>query len=121
MLNTTQQTKEKTSPVTPFDKTFDATMAEVTETMPTYQQRFSKVIHHKTVERFSDGLTATVGRPNALLFGAVTSFAVTLAVYLLAKSFGYNLSGFESIAAFAIGWVVGFIFDLLSSRRTKKP
>ena len=104
-----------------FDKTFDTTMMEITETMPKYQRIFSNTIHRKSIARFSDILAATVGRPYAILFGAITSFAATLAIYLLAKSFGYSLSGFESIAAFAAGWTVGMIFDVASSRRIKEP
>lgn len=97
---------------TSFDNTFEATMAEVTETMPKHQQFFSRTIHRKSVERLSGLLAGTIARPNALLFGAITSFSATLAAYLLAKSLGYTLSGFESIAAFAVGWVIGLIFDI---------
>jgi hypothetical protein len=32
-------------------------------------------------------------------------------VYLIAKNLGYVLSGFETIGAFAIGWIIGVLYD----------
>ena len=36
-----------------------------------------------------------------------------LIIYTIAKTIGYKLSGFETIAAFLIGWLIGLIYDYL--------
>jgi hypothetical protein len=74
---------------------------------------FSKVIHNKVVEKTSDVVGSTIARPNAILAASVTAFLLTLIVYVTAKVIGYQLSGFETIAAFIIGWVAGIIYDYL--------
>lgn len=90
---------------------FSATMKEVRSQMSAPGRTFSKVIHNKTVEKVSDSIGGTVARPNAILSGAVFAFILTLGVYLLAKNLGYPLSGFETIAAFALGWALGIVYD----------
>ena len=74
---------------------------------------FSRIIHNKTVEKVSDAAGNTIARPNAILSGAVLAFVLTLSVYLIAKNLGYPLSGFETIGAFAVGWVLGITYDFL--------
>lgn len=95
------------------EASFTATMQEVRTHMSPASRTFSKVIHNKTVEKVSDVAGSTVARPNAILSGAILAFALTLGVYLVAKNMGYPLSGFETIGAFALGWVVGLTFDFL--------
>lgn len=95
------------------DDAFNATMAEATRLMSVSQLLFSQIIHAKGVERISDIVGSTIGRPNAILTGAIFSFVFTLGTYLLAKNIGYSLSGFESIGAFMVGWMCGLTFDLL--------
>lgn len=95
------------------DASFNTTMQEVRAHMSGPSRAFSQVIHNKTVERVSDAAGSTIARPNAILSGAVVAFALTLAVYLVAKNMGYPLSGFETIGAFAIGWVLGTVYDFL--------
>ena len=69
------------------------------------------MIHHKAVEQTSELLGSTIARPNAILAGAIGAFVITLAIYLIAKNFGYRLSGSESIAGFVVGWIIGLLFD----------
>ena len=99
---------------------FKRTMSDARSHMSAPSRAFSKVIHAKAVERTSDAIGATVARPNALLSGAVAAFILTLVVYLVAKYDGYPLSGFESIAAFILGWVIGLLFDYLRVMITGK-
>jgi hypothetical protein len=96
--------KEKTA-------SFKKHMAQVQAEMPAPQRAFSKVIHSPVVEKTSEFVGATVARPNAILSGAVVAFFLVLAVYLIAKNYGYVLSGFETIGAFIIGWVLGILYD----------
>lgn len=95
------------------DASFSATMNEVRGHMNAPSRTFSKVIHVKVVEKASEAVGSTVARPNAILAGAAAAFAVTLVVYLVAKNYGYPLSGSESLLAFAAGWLLGLLYDFL--------
>lgn len=93
------------------DRSFDHTMDEVRSQMSGPSRTFSKVIHNKTVEKVSDTVGNTVARPNAILSGSIFAFVFTLVIYLIARYNGYPLSGTETIASFALGWILGLIFD----------
>lgn len=88
--------------------------------LPPAQRAFSKVIHNPVVEKTSEVVGATVARPNAILAGALVAFFAVLAVYLVAKHFGYVLSGFETIAAFIVGWILGILYDFFRVMITGK-
>lgn len=90
---------------------FDHTMKPVQGELPPLSRAFSKFIHSKPIEAGSDLAGKTIARPNALLTGAICAFALTLLAYLFAKNMGYKLSGFETIAAFGIGWLLGMLYD----------
>ena len=94
-----------------LDATYKRTMQQVQSELSTPSRAFSKVIHNKAIEKTSDALEATVARPNAILAGAITAFIFTLSIYLVAKNYGYRLSGFETIGGFILGWIVGLLFD----------
>ena len=72
---------------------------------------FSKIIHAPIVERSSDVIGGTLARPNAILAGSGTALVLVICVYVLARTFGYQLSGFETIGAFIVGWLLGLIYD----------
>lgn len=94
-----------------LDATYKRTMQHVQSELSAPSRVFSKFIHIKAIEKTSDALSTTVARPNAVLAGAIAAFIVTLALYLLAKSYGYRLSGFETIGGFTFGWILGLLFD----------
>jgi hypothetical protein len=89
------------------------TMKQVQSELPPVNRAFSKFIHNKTVERVSDTVGSTVARPNAILAGSFMAFVFTLTIFLVARYYGYPLSGTETIAAFALGWMAGLLFDYL--------
>jgi hypothetical protein len=95
------------------EASFNRTMKHVRAELSSSSRAFSKFIHIKTVERISEILCSTIARPNAILVGNISAFLVTLGVYLLAKNIGYQLSGFETIGSFIVGWVIGIIYDYL--------
>lgn len=99
---------------------FKKNMDEAQRHMSPTSRTFSKVIHNKAVEKTSDAVGNTVARPNAILAGSFTAFVFTLGIYALAKHLGYPLSGFETIAAFILGWAVGLLFDYLRVMITGK-
>ena len=95
-------------------------MKKLQEELPPVQRGFSKLIHNPAVEKTSEVLGSTVARPNAVLAGAVVAFFAVLVVYLTAKHFGYVLSGFETIGAFIVGWVLGVLYDFFRVMITGK-
>jgi flagellar biosynthesis/type III secretory pathway protein FliH len=86
-------------------------MKQIQAELPPTERAFSKFIHTPVVEKTSEVIGSTVARPNAILSGAVVAFFLVLAVYLVAKTLGYVLSGFETIGAFIVGWVIGVLYD----------
>jgi hypothetical protein len=99
---------------------YKKTMQETQAQMKPASRTFSKVIHNPVVEKTSEVIGSTVARPNAILAGSASAFLFTLALYLIARYYGYPLSGFETIAAFILGWVVGLLFDYLRVMITGK-
>lgn len=90
---------------------YHSTMKQIQSEMNGSSRTFSKVIHNKTVERVSDAVAATAARPNAVLAGSMMATFLTLFAYLVAKHYGYQLSGFETIGTFLLGWALGLIYD----------
>lgn len=95
------------------DASFNTAMRDVQSQMSTPSRMFSKLIHNKAVEKTSEVVGSTLARPNAILSGAVFAFILTLGIYVVAKNIGYPLSGFETIAAFIIGWLLGTAYDFV--------
>jgi len=97
----------------PYDtkSAYSKTMEEIEQHFPAVQRSFSRFIHNPVVEKTSEIAGATVARPNAILFGSLFAFLFTLAIYIIASKYGYPLSGAETIASFAAGWLVGQLFD----------
>ncbi len=93
---------------------FDSQMQQAREHMSPAGRLFSKLIHSRPVEITSDFVGSTVARPNALLCGSVFAFIAITTLYFTAKYYGFRLSGFEAIAAFIFGWIIGIIYDYFS-------
>lgn len=103
-----------------LNKNFNDSMKLARRDMAAPSRAFSKVIHNPVVEKTSEALGSTVARPNAILFGSLFALVLTTGIYLWAKNAGYALSGFETIAAFIIGWLVGILFDFVRIMVTGK-
>jgi hypothetical protein len=96
------------------------TMKDIRQDMPVIARAFSKVLHTRPVENASDFTASTLARPNALLAGSIAAFVTVAILYLLAKNYGYTMSGFETIGAFAVGWIIGIFYDLVASSMRRK-
>lgn len=100
---------------------YAATMKQIQSEMNASSRAFSKFIHNPSVEKLSDAVGASIARPNAVLAGSVTATFLTLFVFVVAKQYGYRLSGFETIGTFFVGWSLGLIYDyarmMLAGRR----
>lgn len=92
---------------------YEHTMSEMRSSLSPARRAFSNVIHNPVVENVSEVAGKTVARPNAILGGSMMAFFVVLIVFLVARQYGYPLSGSETILAFGVGWVLGIVFDYL--------
>lgn len=121
-LSATHHSERKKSTPSKKDReeAYTAIMDEARQHMSPASRAFSKFIHAPNIERSSEVIGATVARPNAVLAGSVSAFIIVLAVYLIARYYGYPLSGTEAIAAFAFGWIIGMTFDFLRVMITGK-
>ena len=97
---------------------FDRTMTDARTHMTPAERTFSKVIHNPVVEKTSEVVGSTVARPNAILSGSISAFIIVLGVFLIAKHYGYPLSGAETVIAFVIGWLIGIVYDFLRTMVT---
>lgn len=99
---------------------YERNMKQIQAQMPASQRAFSKFIHNPAIEKTSEAVGSTVARPNAILAGAVVAFFLVLVVYVVAKFYGYRLSGFETIGAFIVGWIIGILYDFFRVMITGK-
>ena len=104
---------ERRGPITKRERknAFDSTMRDVRSQISAPSRTFSQIIHNPSVEKVSEVVGGTIARPNAILTGAISASIITLAIYLVARFYGYPLSGTETIAAFGLGWILGNVFD----------
>lgn len=89
-------------------------MAQARSHMNPLQRGFSAFIHWRPIEVLSDVIGATLARPTALTVGSFCAVVFTLVMYIIAKRYGYNLSGSEAIIAFLFGWTIGIIIDYVA-------
>ena len=90
---------------------YQKTMKLIRSDMKPASRAFSKLIHNPVVEKTSQVLGSTIARPNAILAGSLSALIITGALYAIFSYFGYAMSGFETIGAFAAGWIIGIIID----------
>ncbi len=93
------------------DESYKRSMSRVqTEMSPPYNL-ISVIIHNPIIEILLSILAIIVTRPNSMLGGSVLAFATVLSAYNLHLVNNYQLSGTEIIISFAVGWIVGLIYD----------
>jgi hypothetical protein len=102
------------------DASYKHHMKQLQSELSPSKRVFSKFIHNPVVEKTSEVVGSTVARPNAILAGAMVAFFLVLAVYVVSKFYGYTLSGFETIGAFIVGWVLGILYDFFKVMITGK-
>lgn len=102
------------------EESYKHTMKGVRAEMSAPERVFSKFIHAPAVERASDAIGKTIARPDAVLSGSVFACVFVLGLYLLARFYGFELRGSETIIAFVIGWALGIIFDIVRGAIKRK-
>lgn len=93
---------------------FQSQMTHAREHMSPGARIFSRLIHARPVEIASEAIGSTLARPNALLSGSIAAFITVTVLYFVAKHYGFQLSGFETIGAFVVGWTIGILYDYFS-------
>ena len=93
-----------------IDASYKKTLNNVQKQLSPSSRAFSKVIHNPAVEKTSEAVGNTIARPNLVIAGALGAIA-SIVVYLIAKRYGYVLSGFETIALFVLGWCIGAVIE----------
>lgn len=92
---------------------YEKTMHSIQSQVSKPSQSFSKIIHRPVIETTSQIIGESIARPNAILTGSISALITVSGLYILANYNGFQLSGFETIGAFAIGWLLGMLLDLL--------
>lgn len=101
---------------------FKSQMQQVQEELGPSSRLLSRLLHLQPVEKVSDAVSSTIGRPRPMLYGSIAAFIAVTLLYFVARYYGYRLSGFETIAAFCIGWSIGIGYDYASTfLRRRKP
>lgn len=90
---------------------FDKTMVQVRSELSPTARMFSSFIHNPTVEKTSDFVSKTIARPDSIVSGSLFAFLLVVGLYAIAQFNGFALSGFETIGAFIVGWIIGLIYD----------
>jgi len=93
---------------------FDTQMEHAQEQMNPGSKVFSKLLHSRPVEIVTEAASSTIARPNALLSGSICAFITITLLYFIANHYGFPLSGFETIGAFVVGWIIGILYDYFS-------
>lgn len=105
------------------EASYEATMKHIRTEMGVAGRTFSKLIHAPLIEKSSEVIGSSFARPNAVLAGSASALILVSLTYAIARTFGYRLSGFETIGAFVLGWVIGLIYDyakIMASSSHKK-
>lgn len=95
-----------------IDAKYKDTMKNMQSQLTAPSRAFSKVIHNPVVEKTSEVIGNTVARPNLVIAGAIGAIASAV-VYIVANKYGYELSGFETIGLFILGWAIGAIIEYI--------
>jgi len=99
---------------------YKETLDHIRNEMSAPEKTFSKIIHNPAVENASDAIGNTLLRPNAILGAGICGFVLSGLVYILARHFGYVLSGFETIGALLVGFILGLLYDFFKTMITGK-
>jgi hypothetical protein len=85
------------------------TLASVQRKLSPASRSFSKVIHTPVVEKTSEVLETTIARPSVMLGTTWTALIVGTSFYLIARHYGYALSGSELLFSFIVGALLGIV------------
>ena len=96
------------------NRSYQTTMNDVRSELGPLERAWSKVIHAQVLSQVGSFLSATILRPRPLLTAVIIAATFVVAAYLLERLYNYQVSGFESLLGFSIGWLAGAIYGLTS-------
>ncbi len=99
---------------------YKETMASIQRHLPTASRAFSKVIHNPVVDKTSEVVGATVLRPSVTLGATSTALIVGGVTYLVAKHYGYHLTGSVVLLSLLVGGLLGIVIEGISKLFTRK-
>jgi hypothetical protein len=97
------------------------TMNTLRHQLEPMSRNFSKFIHTPIVEKTSEMLENTVARPSVAVGATWTALIVGSTFYLVARHYGYQLSGSELIFSFIVGAFVGLLIEGLVFMFRRRP
>lgn len=111
------QAERRHGPITKrqLNSSFKSQMSYAENEMTRTERLTSRTLHNRVVEKTADFVGSTVARPNAMLSGSIAAFIGITLLYFLAKYYGFQLSGFETLGAFIVGWIIGILYDYFSA------
>ncbi len=90
---------------------YSQTLASVQHKLKPMGRVFSQVIHAPAVEKTSEALEKTVMRPSVVAGATWTAFITGLIFYLVARYYGFTLSGSEMLMALMAGAILGLLLE----------
>jgi len=103
---------------------YQRTLNRIRKDLSAPERSFSKVIHNKAVENFSEVAGKTVARPSGLLFGGIFAFIGSSLFLWASKHYGYEynflLFALFFVAGFALGLLLEILFRVGKKAKRKK-
>lgn len=98
------------------------TMLSLQRRLQPAQRTFSKFIHSPGVDKASEVVGNTVMRPSVTTGATLTALTVGLFFYIVAKRYGFVLSGSEFILSLLIGGLLGLAVEFIikTTRKLKR-
>jgi hypothetical protein len=93
---------------------YKQSLKRIQSQLPTKRSRaFSRVIHNRAVENISEVAGKTVFRPSITLGLSLGALIGGTGIYLIARHYGYGISGSEFLFAGLVGGVIGIIVEVI--------
>lgn len=110
--------------ITP-DKNYQQTMVTLRSHLPHSEQLFSRFIHIPLVDSVSEALGRTIARPSVLLGGLTGALITNGSFYIVAREYGFRISGSELLIGLAAGAFAGLVIEFVwrlghQSKRTTR-
>lgn len=96
------------------------TLSSLQRQLDPVSRSFSKVIHHPVVDKASEVAGKTVFRPSVTLGATVTALLLVGLVYVVARNYGFALSGSELPLALVAGGLLGFAIEIAAKLLKRK-
>lgn len=94
-------------------QTYNRTLKRVQQHLNASERLMSKAMHHKTVEKVSEGVGKTAARPSGILGGGIMALIGSFALLYVSKKYGFEYNFFVFFLLLAGGFLLGLLLELL--------